>query len=142
MHPMSAPTPHLSVSSKTLLGLLAAICALAGLAIPSAAGAAAGSSESPELNLTFPTREAHLSGSQASVWATCEGPEARVCNGTLTLTRGGNKHEVPFSVIAGTNQSLDVPLGANATAKRIVAVVKTAQANGAYVRTRAVLRLS
>ena len=137
---MSAPTPHLSVSSKSLLGLLAAICALAVLVIPSAAGAAS-SNESPELNLTFPTREAHLSGSQASVWATCEGPEARVCNGTLTLTRGGNKQEVPFSVIAGTNQSLDVPLGVNATAKRIVAVVKTAQADGTHVRTRHILRL-
>jgi hypothetical protein len=141
MHPMSAPTPHLSISSKTLLGLLAAIFALAALAIPAAAGAAADSGEAPELNLTFPTREAHLSGSQASVWATCEGPETHVCNGTLTLTRSGNKHEVPFSVIAGTNQSLDVPVQVDSSAKRIVAVVKTEQANGTVARSRVVLRL-
>ena len=134
---MSATSLHNSISSKTFLGLLAAICTLAMLAIP---GAAAGS-DSPELSLTFPTAEAHLSGSQASVWVTCEGPEARVCNGTLTLTRSGNKHEVSFSVVSGTNQSLGVPLGVNAKAKRIVAVVKTAQANGAYARSRVVLSL-
>jgi hypothetical protein len=135
-------SPHSPISSKTTLGLLAAICALVALAIPVTAGAAAGSDSPPELSLTFPTREAHLSGSQASVWATCEGPEARVCDGTLTLTTSGSKHKVPFSVIAGTNQSLDVPLGADATAKRIVAVVRTAQANGVYARSRAVLNLS
>lgn len=140
MHPVIAPTPHNSISFKTFLGLLTAVCALAVLAIPGAAGAA-GSSSSPELSLAFPTGEAHLSGSQASVWVTCEGPEARVCNGTVTLTRSGIKHEVPFSVIAGTNQSLDIPLGANSTAKRIVAIAKTAQANGSYVRSRDVLRL-
>ena len=135
-----APTPHLPISFKTILGLLAAVCALAALAIPGAAGAASGS-DSPELSLTFPTNEAHLSGSQASVWATCDGPEARVCNGTLTLTRGGSKHQARFSVIAGTNQSLTVPLGADATAKRFVAVVRTEQANGALVRSRSILRL-
>lgn len=134
---MSATSLHNSISSKTFLGLLAAICTLAMLAIP---GAAAGS-ESPELSLTFPTKEAHLSGSQASVWATCEGPEARVCNGTLALTRSGNKSEVPFSVIAGTNQSLDVPVKVASSAQRIVAVVKTEQSDGSYVRSRVVLRL-
>jgi hypothetical protein len=140
MQLVNAPTPHLPMSFKTLLCLPVAICALAVLSIPGAAGAASGS-DAPELSLTFPTREAHLSGSQASVWATCNGPEARVCNGTLTLTRSGNKQEVPFSVISGTNQSLSVPLEVDSKAKRIVAVVKTEQANGAYVRTRAVLSL-
>lgn len=135
---MIAPFKHLPISSKTFRSLVASICALASLAIPVGAGA---SSDSPELSLTFPTREAHPSGSQVSVWATCQGPEARVCSGTLTLTRSGNKQEVPFSVIAGTNQSLSVPLEVDPTAKRVVAVVKTAQANGAYVRSREVLHL-
>lgn len=139
MHPVIAHTPHSSIPFKSSLSLLAAICALAILAIPGAA--AAGSSSPPELSLTFPTKEAHLSGSQASVWATCDGPEARVCNGTLTLTRSGNKHEVPFSVIAGTNQSLDVPVQVDSSAKRLVAIVKTEQANGTVARSRVVLRL-
>jgi hypothetical protein len=136
---MIATTPHTLISFKTFLGLLAAISALAIFGIPAAAGAAG--SDSPELSLTFPTGDAHRSGSQTSVWVTCDGPEARVCNGTLTLTRSGNKHEVPFSVISGTNQSLSVPLAAEATAKRVVAVVKTAQDNGAYARSRAFLQL-
>jgi len=139
MHPVIAHTPHSSIPFKSSLSLLAAICALAILAIPGAA--VAGSSSPPELSLTFPTKEAHLSGSQVSVWTTCDGPEARVCNGTLTLTRSGNKHEVPFSVIAGTNQSLDVPVQVDSNAKRIVAVVKTEQANGTVARSRVVLRL-
>jgi hypothetical protein len=137
---MKTPPAHLSLSSKTFLAGLAALCALALLAIPGAAGAAAGS-DSPELSLSFPTGDAHRSGSQTSVWVTCDGPEARVCNGTLTLTRSGDKHQVPFSVISGTNQSLSVPLATEATAKRVVAVVKTAQDNGAYARSRAFLDL-
>jgi hypothetical protein len=138
MQPVIETSPHIPVPFKMFLGLLAVICALAVIAIP---GAAAGSNPSPKLSLTFPTKEAHLSGSQASVWSTCQGPETHVCNGTLTLTTSGDKHSVPFSVIAGTNQNLTVPLGADSTANRIVAVVKTAQSNGVYLRSRNVLHL-
>jgi hypothetical protein len=134
-------SPHISISFKTFLGLLAAIGALTMLAIPGAAGAAADSNSDPELSLTFPTGEAHLSGSQVSVWSTCQGPEAHVCNGTLTVKTSGNKQSVSFSVIAGTNQSLTVPLGADSTVKRFVAIVRTAQDNGAYARSRHVLHL-
>jgi hypothetical protein len=137
MRPVITPSAHPSSSFKTTLALLAAICALALLAIPGVASA----DSSPELSLTFPTGEAHLSGSQASFWVTCRGPEARVCDGTLTLTTSGNKHKVPFSVIAGTNQNLSVPLGADSGAKRIVAIAKTAQDSGVYVRSRNVLNL-
>lgn len=136
---MIAPSPHFSISFKALLGLLASICALVVFAIPAAAGAAGDSDSPPEMSLAFPTKEAHLSGSQVSVWSTCRGPEARVCNGTLTLTTSGNKHSVPFSVVSGTNQSLTVPLGVDSKARRIVAVVKTEQASGAYARSREIL---
>ena len=135
---MISSAGHLSIPSKALLGLLAAICALAVFVAP---GAAAGSG-APELSLTFPSREAHLSGSQASVWVTCQGPEERDCNGTLTLTRSGKKHQVPFSVIAGTNQSLSVPLAINSSAKRIVAVARTVQADGSYLRYRVPLHVA
>lgn len=117
---------------------MSSVCALALFAIPAGAGA---SSDSPELSLAFPTGEVQLTGSRASVWSTCQGPAARVCSGTLTLTRNGSKHKIPFSVVAGTNQSLTVPLGAGAMGKRIVAVARTAQANGAYVRSRDVLHV-
>ncbi|HEU5063236.1 MAG TPA: hypothetical protein VFT79_08825 [Solirubrobacterales bacterium] len=138
---MINPSSRFSISFKTFLGVLATVCALAILASLTAAAATAGSNEPPELSLTFPTGEAHLSGSQASVWSTCRGPEARVCSGTLTLTTSGNKHRVSFSIVAGTNQSLTIPLGADSTAKRIVAIARTEQANGVYARSRNVLRL-
>ena len=138
---MIALAPNTSVSSKPFSGLLAAICALAILLAPSAAEAATGSDMTPELSLTFPTKQAQLSGSRASVWSTCRAPEAQVCHGTVTLTTSGNEHRAPFSVIAGTIQRLTVPLGADSTAERVVALVSTAQGNGVYTHSRTVLRL-
>jgi hypothetical protein len=122
-----------------LIGLVAMVCALATLAIAGATGATAGRKSPPEMSLTFPTGEAHPSGSRASAWATCRAPEALVCNGTLTTS--GSKHRVPFTVIAGTNQSLDLPLAAGSKADRVLVIVRTAQASGALVRTRTVLHL-
>ena len=122
---------------KASLVLIAALCALAALAIP---GAAAGSTSSSS-ELTFPSEEAHVKGSRASFWVECASSEASTCTGTLTLTTNGKKHNVPFAVVAGTHQSLSVRLGANSTAKRVVAVAKTAQADGRYVRSWGLLEL-
>lgn len=138
---MSAPSLKTSVPFKPFSKLLAAICLLAILGSLGASSAAANSDATPELSLTFPTNQAQRSGSRASVWATCKAPEAEVCHGTVTLTTSGNKHTAPFSVIAGTIQRLSVPLGADASAKQVVAVVETAQGDGAYMQSRAVLRL-
>jgi hypothetical protein len=122
---------------KASLGLLAALCALA---IPGAAGAAAaGLASSSEL--TFPSDEAHVNGSRASFWVECSASETTTCSGTVTLTTDGKKHNVPFSVVAGTHQSLSVRLGAKSTAKRVVAVAKTAQPDGRYVRSWGLLEL-
>lgn len=138
MQLVNATSPHIPISVPRLLVLLAVIGALAAIAIPTAA---IGSGPSPKLSLDFPTGEAHASGSRTSVWTTCRGPEAHVCNGTLTLRTSGAKHSVPFSVIAGTNQNLTVPLGADSSVKRIVAIVRTVQANGNHTRSREVLHL-
>ncbi len=134
---MIAPSTQIKVS----FGLLAAaVCVLAILAIPAAASAAAtGLSSSSEL--TFPSDEAHVSGSRASFWVECSSSDGSSCNGTLTLTTSGKKHKVPFSVVSGTHQSLSVRLGANSTAKRVVAVASTAQADGRYVRSWGLLEL-
>lgn len=134
-----SPSAHLSARFRTSLGLLAAISALAILAIPGAEGAVAGPTSSSEL--TFPSEEAHVEGSRASFWVECSGSEAGTCNGTLTLTTSGKKHNVPFSVLAGTHQNLTVRLGAHSTAKRVVAVAKTAQDDGGYVRSWGLLEL-
>jgi hypothetical protein len=134
-----SPVFSLSTRIKASLGLLAAICALAGLAIPGAAGATTGSASSSEL--TFPSTEAHVAGSRASFWVECSGSEASTCNGTVTLTTSGKKHNLPFSVLAGTRQNLTVRVGAHSTTKRVVAVAKTAQTDGRYVRSWGLLEL-
>lgn len=123
-----------STRFKASFGLLAA---LAALAIPAAASGAS----SPELSLSFPSDEAHVTGSRASFWVECSGAEMSTCNGTVTMTANGTKHLVPFSVVAGTRQNLSVRLGAHSTAKRVVAVAKTAQDSGGYVRSWGLLEL-
>lgn len=142
---MIAPTETAASSFNALSRLGAVILAVAilvtGAAAFTVADSYASSSSPPELSLTFPTQEAQLSGSSASVWSTCQGPEALVCHGTLTLATSGNKHSAEFSVIAGTNQSLTVSLGRDSSAERVVATVRTAQANGHFVRSRTVLHL-
>ena len=124
--------------TKTSLGLLAAVCVLAVVAIPGAASANGLASSS---ELTFPSDEAHVTGSRASFWVECSASEVSTCNGTVTLTTNGKKHNVPFAVVAGTRQNLSVRLGANSTAKRVVAVARTAQTSGGYVRSWGLLEL-
>jgi hypothetical protein len=134
-----SPSAHLSARLRTSLGLLAAISALAILGIPGADGAVASSTSSSEL--TFPSDEAYVEGSRASFWVECSGSETGTCNGTVTLTANGKKHKVPFSVVAGTHQNLSVRVGANSTTKRVVAVARTAQDDGRYVRSWGLLEL-
>lgn len=125
---------------KASLGLFAAaFCVLVALALPGAAGAASGLASSSEL--TFPSDEAHVSGARASFWVECSSSEASTCSGTVTLTTSGKKHVVPFSVVAGTRQNLSVRVGVNSTTKRVVAVAKTAQLEGGYVRSWGLLEL-
>lgn len=133
MSPVFSPCTRI----KTSLVLLAAICALAVVAMPGAAGAAVSSNS----ELTFPSDEAHVAGSKASFWVECSSAETSTCTGTVTLTTNGKKHNVPFSVVAGTRQNLSVRVGAGSTTKRVVAVAKTAQADGRYVRSWGLLEL-
>ncbi len=120
------------------MGLFAAaVCVLAVLALPGVAGAASGLTSSSEL--TFPTDEAHVSGSRASFWVECSSSET--CNGTVSLTANGKKHNLPFSVLAGTRQNLSVRVGAGSTTKRVIAVAKTAQIDGRYIRSWGLLEL-
>lgn len=123
---------------KASLGLFAAaFCVLAVLALPGMAGAAGLSSS----ELTFPSDEAHVAGARASFWVECSASEASTCSGTVTLTANGKKHNVPFAVVAGTRQNLSVRVGTGSTTKRVIAVAKTAQADGRYVRTWGLLEL-
>lgn len=134
MSPVFSPATRIKAS----LGLLAAICALAVLALPGVASATSLASSS---ELTFPTDEAHVTGSRASFWVECSSSDASTCNGTVTLTTNGKRRNIPFSVLAGTRQNLSVRVGAHSTTKRVVAVAKTAQTDGRYVRSWGLLEL-
>lgn len=123
---------------KASLGLLATACVIAVVAIPGVAGA---TSLASSAELTFPSDEAHVTGARASFWVECASTEASTCNGTVTLSTNGKRHKVPFSVVAGTRQSLSVRVGADSTTKRVVAVAKTAQVDGRYVRSWGLLEL-
>jgi hypothetical protein len=138
---VNVPRPRQSTRFRATFGLLAATCALAILAVPGIAGAAIGPVPASESSLAFGSERAHLVGSQVLVLVKCLGSQGSTCNGTLTLITSGNRHKVPFSVIGGTSQSLTVPLGADSTARRAVAVAETAQASGGYVRSSEVLHL-
>lgn len=127
---------------RTGFGTLAAVGALIALAAPSPTSAAPPPTPSSELSLAFNSESAHLVGSQALVLVKCLGSRASTCNGTLTLSTAGNRHRVPFSVIGGTSEDLAVPLGSDASsARRAVAVARTVQASGRYVRSSEVIRL-
>lgn len=138
---MNASRPRHPTRFRKSVGLLAATCGLAILAVSGAAGAATGPLPASESSLTFTTERAHLVGSQALVLVKCLGSQSSTCNGTLTLTTSGTKHKVPYSVIGGTTQNLTVPLGADSSARRAVAVAETAQADGRYIRSSEVLHL-
>jgi hypothetical protein len=95
------------------------------------------------MNLVFTEASARIVGSQALVQVRCEGPRSGICNGTATLRAAGQRHGVPFAVTGGTRSSLAVPLGsADALrGKRAVALARTVQLRGGYLRAREVLRL-
>lgn len=134
MSPVFSPATRIKAS----LGLLATACVLAVVAIPGVAGAAGLASPS---ELTFPSDEAHVSGARASFWVECASTEASTCKGTVTLSTDGRRHKVPFSVVAGTRQNLSVRVGADSTTRRVVAVARTAQVDGRYVRSWGLLEL-
>jgi hypothetical protein len=95
-----------------------------------------------ETSLGFARGTAELLGPDALVLVRCSGARGDTCNGTLTLSFSGNKHKTPFSVLAGTTQSLPVSVGGGdqLAGKRAVAVAKTLQPTGRFARSSEVLR--
>jgi hypothetical protein len=132
------PTPkRYRLSLPALVGVFAVLC-LAG-------SASAGSLfDTPSsMNLGFTKASATLVGSEALIPVRCEGPRGGICNGTAVLRVRGKKHEVPFAVTGGTRSSLAVTVGSagHLHGKRAVALAKTVQQGGGYLRARQVLRL-
>lgn len=97
---------------------------------------------SSETSIGFARETAELIGSDALVLVRCEGEAGDICSGTLTLSFSGNKHKAPFSVLAGTSQSVSVTIGGGGqlAGRRAVAVAKTVQPTGRFARSSEVLR--
>lgn len=124
-----------------------AVLLLAGLAFNGLAESATAKSSAfdtaSRMTLVFTDESARLVGSEALVQVRCEGPRSGICNGTAVLSVARQKHKVPFAVTGGARSSLALPLGSPDAlrGKRAVALAKTLQHSGGYLRAREVLRL-
>lgn len=124
------------------LGVTLCAAALLATAIPASAAAQSTPFDTPsEMSLSFAGRTARLVGPDALVLVKCTGSHNGICSGTVTLSAGGKKHKVPFSVVGGNRQSLTVPVGLSKAlgATSGLAVAKTVQPSGGYVRNSEVL---
>jgi hypothetical protein len=129
---------------KLRIRLTAACCAAALLlsAIPAMAAARSTVFEAlSEMSLSFPRQTARLVGPDALFLVKCAGSQNGICSGTVTLSAGGQKHKVPFSVVGGSSQSLTVPVGSSKglSGTAGIAVARTVQPSGGSVRSSEVL---
>jgi hypothetical protein len=114
-------------------GRLAATIGVIGIAacvaLP-AAVTAAPSSES--VSLVFTTGTAREVAGNLAVPVRCLGESTGFCSGVLTLSGGGHKTSIPFSVQGGSGESIFVPLRLEGKAKsqKVIAVAGTAQPIG------------
>ena len=94
---------------RNLTALLCTIGLAGGLAAPAAAVADTPISM-PGMELVFEGARAHSDGDLVSVPVKCLGEGRGFCSGVVTLSSGGHRQTVPFSVQAGARESLFVPL--------------------------------
>lgn len=128
----SKPLPTLACLRALLLAL-ATVGALAAVPAPASAQGAAPGGRS-EVSLAFGSGTARLVGSHALVRVRCTGPREGLCNGTVTLSVRGKKHEVPVSLGGGSVKSLAVPVGPgrHLSGRSAVAVARTVEPLGGY----------
>jgi hypothetical protein len=93
-------------------------------------------------NLSISGEAARLVGSEALIAVECEGPREAFCSGTLTVHKGRATRRAPYSVLAGSHQSLSVTVGRGfaGSGQAAVAVARTAESAGGYAESRAVIR--
>lgn len=142
---MHAPAKRRIASRQKPLHGAAAAILVAVLISFTAMAAAPGSTTargSSEASLLFARGTARVVGTSALVLTRCAGPRTETCTGTVSLRVAGRRHQVPFSVTGRSNQSLLVPVGRlkRPRAASGLAVAKTLQSSGRYVRSREVLR--
>lgn len=129
-----------SRTRRAILGALCGAVLLASLVASEATAMPPGPSGGPT-TLSFVNEQARLVGSQALVLVRCEGPQDSICSGTLRLSFAGTTRTTPVSVVAGSQQNLDVSLGHTppAHSKSALAVLSAVQSSGAPAQSRAVL---
>jgi hypothetical protein len=124
-------------SWKRYTAALLCTCGLAGAAVPASAGA-----ESPVfvpgMELVFAGETAQSVGDQIVVPVRCIGEGPGFCSGVVTLSGNGHRRTVPFSVQAGTRESLFVPLRFDG-AGPVSGVAKTDQRLGPPSSTKTLL---
>jgi hypothetical protein len=127
-----------SAARRSAFGLLLAALLLSVVAIPAGAEA---SVPGGATNLSISAETARLVGPEALISVECEGPRDGLCNGTLTVSKGGQTRTAPFSVFAGSHQSLPISVGQGfaGSGGAAVAIARTAQAAGGYAQSRAVI---
>jgi hypothetical protein len=137
----AAPARPMESSQKRRRRLGAMLCAAALLAaaVPAIAAGSTVFDTPSQMSLSFSRGSARLLGRDALVPVRCAGSRSGTCNGTVTLSAGGRKHEVPFAVVGGSGENLTVPIGSHHAASAL-AVAKTVQPAGGYVRSSEVLR--
>ena len=125
-----------------------ALGVLAGALLPGfLAGAAAANSLVPsgaDTNLSISGGTARLVGTKALIAVECEGPRDGLCSGRLSVSSRGQTRTAPYSVFAGSHQSLPVSLGHGfaGPGRAAVAVARTTQSAGGFARSRAIIRFS
>jgi hypothetical protein len=127
-----------TAARRSAFGLLLAALLLSVVAAPAGART---SVPGGATNLSINGETARLVGSEALVRVECEGPADGLCSGTLTVSKGGETRTAPFSVFAGSQQSLPVSVGQGfaGSGGAAVAIARTAQAAGGYAQRRAVI---
>jgi hypothetical protein len=98
---------------KILRRNLAALLCILGLAVGLAAPAAAAAEtpiSTPGMELVFGGGRVRSDGDLVAVPVRCLGEGRGFCSGVVTLSEEGRRQTVPFSVQAGSRESLFVPL--------------------------------
>jgi hypothetical protein len=134
---------HLREQLKRRLAIAACAALLVLAAVPTVASARSSIFDvGSETSLSFVRETAELVGPDALVLVRCNGSAGDTCSGTLTLSFSGSSHKAPFSILAGTSQSVSVSVrGADRLAgRRAVAVARTTQPTGRFARSSEVLR--
>jgi hypothetical protein len=102
----------MSSSRKHLAQGLLALLGLAALIVPTASFAGIPTQAQSGTELVFAGDTAQSGGGQLAVPVECLGESSGFCSGVLTLSRGGERQTVPFSVEGGDREALFVPFHA------------------------------